>query len=368
MTASVRVLMITVRADHGGGPKHLELLLRGLPSHIEPYVAAPDERPYGPIFASLIQRDIFPIPHRAFSINHALRLASHVREHDIALIHSHGKGAGAYARLVSLLTGRPTVHTPHGVHMGGHSCLYRIAYRAYENLTAARISQLLYVSNDERVAAQRQRLWQRVEHSVVPNGVRAIPDRVVEQLRLQAKHAIDVPAARRAVVTVTRFDYQKNMDEAFEVARRLPHLEFIWIGDGPDFERLKDRLLREQVRNVQMVGPMDDPNTLLAGAACYLSTSRWEGLPLAVLEAMALGVPVIGSDVTGHRDLIAEADCGRLYPPGSPDRAASLVDQITSNTALGESLGHNGRVAQRAHYSADVMASRIAAIYGRLTR
>ena len=362
----VRVLFITVRADHGGGPRHVELLLHHLSGNVVPFVACPHEEPYHARFQSLVEADICVIPHRRFSLSAALRLIFYVRRQRIDIAHSHGKGAGLYARFISLLSGIPGVHTPHGVHVSRYGRLTRQLYRAYENGTSPLVQRVLFVSEEERVAAGRAGLWPRVGHVVISNGVEEVPDEVRMARRAGARQALNISERPFVIATLTRFDYPKNMQEAYEVARRLPTALFVWAGDGPDAAGLAAKLEGEGVTNVRMTGALDDPGSLLSAADVYLSTSRWEGMPLSVLEAMAMGLPVVASDVTGHSQIVRESGGGMLYPPGDPDAASHLLTQLLADESLREELGRKAREAQRGRYSARRMADDVARIYREL--
>ncbi|MBU6154718.1 MAG: glycosyltransferase, partial [Bdellovibrionales bacterium] len=94
-----RILMISARADHGGGQKYLLELVRAINEQVDVFIAAPDEAPYGPKFREL-SKDFFALPHRAFRLGVLIRLLIWARRHRIEIIHSHGRGAGYYSRLL----------------------------------------------------------------------------------------------------------------------------------------------------------------------------------------------------------------------------------------------------------------------------
>src|SRR5215469_11131642 len=99
----MRVLMISLRSDHGGGPRHIELLLKYLSHGIEAHVACPNDPPYGERLRTLCGGRAFELPHRRFKLRAALQLARYTTRAGINIIHTHGKGASVYGRLVSAL-------------------------------------------------------------------------------------------------------------------------------------------------------------------------------------------------------------------------------------------------------------------------
>lgn len=362
-SAIPRVLMISVRADHGGGPRHMELLLRGLRGEIDFYIACPNEPPYRERFEQLVHGNIFTIPHRSFSLLRALQLASYVKRCEVDLIHTHGKGAGLYGRLVSLLSGRPCLHTPHGIHVAQYGALKRRFYRLYENVTGRLARHIIYVSAEELTAASDFGLWPSVPVSVIANGVDEISEERVAALRADVRRRFEIAEDKPVVVTVSRFDFAKNMDEAYDVARALPEMLFLWIGDGGGAAALQNRAISEKVQNVRFLGVLDDPTPVLAAADIYFSSSRSEGLPLAVLEAMAIGLPVVATNVTGHRELVGKKGGGLLYPLGESEQAVALLNRLISAPSLRKQLGSRGRDLQRANYSARRMAHAVQRLY-----
>lgn len=360
------VLLVSVRADHGGGPRHVERLLRHLPDHIEAHVACPNEPPYHDRFRQLTQSRALEIPHRRFDLSSALSLAAYVRRNGIDVIHTHGKGAGLYGRLASILSGCPCLHTPHGVHVGEYGALSRRLYRLYENVSSHWVDRVVFVSQEECAVARGEGLWPRTPSTVIPNGVEDVAEDRAISLRRSARQGLGIADDTVAVATLSRFDFAKNMSEAFRIAQAMPDLVFLWGGEGEDMEELKRRAEAENVGNLRFLGSLDDPDSVLAASDIYLTTSRWEGLPFVVLEAMAMGVPVIASDVVGHHDLIGRSEAGYLYPLGETEQAVTLLRRLAGDPALRRRMGECGRGVQRADYSAQKMASSVCDLYREL--
>lgn len=359
----LRVLMISARADHGGGPKHIETLLQSRDDRVQVAVACPNDPPYRRKFEQLTTLPAYTIPHRRFTIKAALGLVKYMRKQQIDIIHTHGKGAGIYGRLAALLTRKPCIHTPHGVHVETYSTTLLYLYRKYENLTARWIEHLIFVSAEERQLATRTGLWPTTPHSIIVNGVNSISASRVTTLRSIARKSLGIRSNKLVIITVSRFNYQKNMEEAYQVAQLLPEYLFLWLGDGEDLELLKARAKADGLDNITFLGTTDTAVPLLAAADVYFTSSRWEGLPLAVIEAMAVGLPIVASDVTGHHEIVQDSAGGLLYPLGDPAAAAGRLTRLAGHPELRIQMGRAGRKAQRMHYSAGKMTAAVSTLY-----
>ncbi|HEY1016459.1 MAG TPA: glycosyltransferase [Herpetosiphonaceae bacterium] len=130
------------------------------------------------------------------------------------------------------------------------------------------------------------------------------------------------------------------------VLERLPGAEFWLIGAGP----LRDELAaaaaaRGLTGAVRFLGPRSDIPELLAELDVFVSASLWEGFPTVVLEAMAAGVPVIATDVSGSRELVREGETGLLVPVGAPERLAAAMVRMAEDP--GAALAMAGRARER---------------------
>ncbi|EPR37108.1 glycosyl transferase group 1 [Desulfovibrio sp. X2] len=355
----LRVAQITASSAIGGGPEHVWQLLRHLPAErIESFVAAPRRRPYEERFEAIVGGDRFqPLPQRRWSTVAFARLVRWLRARRIGLIHSHGRGAGLYGRLAALLTGIPCVHSFHGIHPpeGG---LPRAAYLGIER-SLARVSRAnVAVSPSEgRLAADLGLEGRRL--LVIPNGV-AVDDQ-------------PAPAPLRSpftVVHVSRFDAAKNSGALLPIAREmraqelLERCRFLTVGEGEGRAALTAALAAEGLLDAfRFTGPLDEVRSLLRGAGCYLSTSRGEGLPLAVLEAQAEGVPAVASRVTGNVDAIVDGETGFLFPLDDARAAAEGIRRLMDDAALRERMGLAARRHVREHHDVRRMALAMAELY-----
>jgi glycosyltransferase involved in cell wall biosynthesis len=145
------------------------------------------------------------------------------------------------------------------------------------------------------------------------------------------------------VVGIGRLVTQKNWPVFIEAARQVPGSCFVVAGDGPLRPQLA-HLARQAGRPVRFLGMVDDIAALIGLASCVVFTSDWEGLPLALLEALSLGVPVVATAVDGVADLVPPAAV-LLVPPRDPDAVAAAVARVLADPQLAGALGREARAA-----------------------
>jgi glycosyltransferase involved in cell wall biosynthesis len=355
------VLMITGRADFGGGPEHVYQLARAVSRSTPVFIAAPREEPYWSRYEALVGAErVIEIPHRRVSPAALARLVRFIKANGIDIVHAHGRAAGIYGRPAALLAGVRCFYTPHG---GTPVTSVRTAfYAAVDYLLSVFTNGVIAVSASEAKALKTLCAF-RGRLEVIPNGVE-IPSN------------LDSPDTRLAgplrVVHVTRYIFQKNPELLLEVISslrdmgRLEAFEFVLLGDGPgraEFEAgVASRGLGQWVK---VLGAVSNPAPYLASAFCFVSTSRWEGMPLALLEAMARGVPVIASNVPGNQDAVTDHETGFLYDQCIPSAAAQRLVELAHYPVLWKQMVRAARQRAEAEFSLEAMAGATLRLYTR---
>lgn len=348
-----KLLYITARADHGGGPKHLDLLINYLAGKFEIYVACPPDEPYYSLWKQNKNiSKILSIPHRKLTASGLGNLYTLIKENNIEIVHSHGKGAGIYSRLLKLLVPSLTiVHTFHGVHISEYSQIQKSIYIFIERLAGILTKKFINVSNGERDICLSLKFSTASKTSVIYNGI-PTPECLNE-----------VKEVEFVVTSITRFDYSKNMQLAFEIAKVLPFIKFCWVGDGPDRQSLEEQAIIEQVSNITFAGFQDNPMAFLAQTSVYLSTSRWEGLPISLIEASSLGIPVIATNVTGNNEVVTHDLNGLLFDQNFPEIAVKYIEKLYNNRYLHQQLSQNALHIFQQKFKVELMAAKTEAIY-----
>lgn len=361
----ISVLLITASAGHGGGPQHLLDLAKSLRGHFEINIACPKQEPFYSRFREAIDGQLLEIPERKFGLLDAAKLLIFAKKRKISLIHSHGKGAGVYGRALALLGRIPVVHTLHGVHIKQYNFAMRYAYLIYERLTKGINSQTILVSQSEYNEAKKLGIINRQSSCIINNGV-AFQEhdyRRITETRKRIRNELNLHEADFIVVTLSRFDYQKNMLEALKISCELPHIKFLMLGAGEDYYKIKREIGRKFHQNVLLPGFVNNPQDYLAASDVFLSTSLWEGMPLATLEAMSNSLPVVASDVIGTRDVVLHDNTGYLYTLGNIKEASNYIKSIAKNPKLGKKIGQRGRDYQREHFTTSQMVTKTREVY-----
>ncbi len=333
-----KILLLSLRADHGGGPKHVDLLINNLSSDMEIFLACPKDKPYYNMWSeSKKVKDIFALPHRKFSVKKLLGLNKFIKDNDIEIVHSHGKGAGIYSRMLKILNPRlKIVHTLHGVHIGEYGFLKKSVYIFLERFLTLFTDKFINVSNSENSLCLKLRLFKKSKCEIVYNGIKALlkDDHAKIKFNLSGK---------RVVTTISRFDYQKNMSLAYEIAQNFkdnPDIVFLWLGDGDD--RVKfEFMAQKDGANIIFTGFTDEVPAYLSTTDIYLSTSRWEGLPYALIEAQSLGIPIVATNVVGNNEVVENGKSGFLFESAQQacrDIEILLNDEKIYSKMQGEAL------------------------------
>lgn len=350
------VMHITSRSDIGGGPEHLYQLIQNLPKTVESYIACPNDEPYHQKYSEATGSDhIFDIPHRSFKLSSLLRLRKTALRHKIDLIHSHGKGAGTYSRLLALTTKVPCVHTFHGLHTGEYSNLQKSFYLLYERAMSFKTNKAICVSSGERDQILKSKIFTKRKLQVIDNGV-SVPPYPKESLH----------NSLLKIIAVSRYDEQKNPELLVEIASLLKGkipFQLTVIGQGERMQQTKAKIEQRGLQDiVKIAGSTNDPRGYYRESDVFLSTSRWEGMPLAVLEAMSEGLPVVASNVVGNNDIIDNSTNGLLYDINKPEEAVDAISRLTCPTERNK-IGTAAHQTVQSKYSVKRMAEETYRIY-----
>lgn len=259
----------------------------------------------------------------------------------IVLLHTHLFHAGLAGRLAARRAG--TGRLVHTVHVAERR--WRPWQFAFAKRTAGRCDRVIAVSQSVKDWHQARTGLADEHYTVIPNGVDTeafSPDADArERLRRQWQVGPDDVAA----VFVGRLARQKGVDVLLAATEqflaRTPNATLLIAGDGPMWRKVQ-RFCRASGR-ARCLGFVDDVPGLLNAADLFVLPSRWEGWPLALGEAMSTGLPAIGADSPGIRDVIDPGRTGLLVPAEDPAALAGAMAELAGSAELRQRLGSAGQ-------------------------
>jgi glycosyltransferase involved in cell wall biosynthesis len=303
---------------------------------------------------------------RPWTFGQAIRL---IRASRADLVHTHGKGAGLYGRLAARWAGVPAVHTFHGIHYLGYGQGVGSAYLSLERTLSRMTRVVINVSRSQAEEGDALRLARPGQGVVIVNGVDVAHVRRLGEERPISRTSLGLAEGDLVLGCITRFDHVKRMDTLLEVLRTLgrefPRLHLVLAGGGGGQERvLRQRAAGADLRGrVTFVNVLADAPRLLRAVDVYVSASSREGLPLALVEAMGAGLPVVATRVPGNVDTVDDGVTGFLVRPDDPADMAEAVARLLRDPALRARMGAAGLERARRSFSVERMVEETAAVY-----
>jgi len=232
--------------------------------------------------------------------------------------------------------------------------------RLAERLLSARVTAWIAVSPDIARALEQLLRGSGNRIRTVLNGVAV--DRAPSD---ESVHPPKPTRTTRRLVMLAQLRPQKGHETLLEALAALPDdVTLVLAGDGPERARIEARVADLGLGpRVHLAGFVDDIRGLLTGADVVVLPSRFEGLPLAVLEAMAVGRPIVATDVAGTNELVTDGETGLLVPPDDPSGLATAILRLLDDPDLARRLGENGRERVTERFGLDRMVRGVEGVY-----
>lgn len=338
-----------------------------------PYVAALERRGIGHVPLAHATRSAAPIED-ARALGELVRCFRRLRP---AIVHTHNPKPGVYGRLAARFSRVPVVvNTVHGLYAQPDDRWRRRAVVYSAERIAASCSATELVQNPEdmetlaRIGVPRRKLV------LLGNGIdlgRFDPVRAAPDARRDFRSEIGATDEDVVVGCVGRLVAEKGYREVFAAARlvreRYPHVRFVVVG-GPDPEKT-DALTRTELDGaaavgVQFLGSRDDVVRCYAGLDLYLLASHREGFPRAAMEASAMGLPIVATDIRGCRQVVDHGATGLLVPPRDPTALANAVLELVADPDRRARMGRAAKVRAATHFDQQHCIDVTLAVYERL--
>jgi glycosyltransferase involved in cell wall biosynthesis len=305
-----------------------------------------------------------------------------IAEFKPAIVHTHMAKAGALGRLATLLYNRTAgrhaparlVHTYHGHVLEGYFNPAKTQlFIQIERGLAHATDRIVAIS--PRIRAElldKYRIGRPNNYRVVPLGfdlgsLAAIDDAA----RARARSALQISEGALVVTTVGRLTAIKNhalfLEASARISRAHPSAIFLIAGDGELRRELEASALSLGIADrVRFLGWRRDLDTVYGATDVFMLTSRNEGTPVALIESLAAGVPVVSTDVGGVGDVIASDGFGFATAPGDPDALTAAVGLLLPDLGRRRAMGELGRTSIMERYGIDRLLDDIETLYREL--
>jgi len=373
MMEKIRVLEMIDRPFLGGGQINLLSIAKNLDREkFEVFVAS---REGGPLVDEVKKNKInyIPIPFSKGIKGKIFReIASFLERQRIDILHTHGGVAGLYGRWAAHKSRTPVVvHTLHGIHyLHYRNLLLKGAFILLERIFTRFTDALILVSDADRKRAAALKLAPESKMFVIKNGIDFTEAKERDYLEKKKKE-LGLDLSQPIVGTVARLHRQKGLiyllRAAREVQQAIPEVKILIVGGGPLHLKLERAVLRAGLGNcLVFMGERKDAQELLSLFDVFVLSSLWEGLPYVLIEASALGKPIVATDVDGVKEVIKNGETGILVPPRNPKKLAEAIIRLLQKKDFALKLGERAKKTIPLKYSLSRMVEEVQNLYLKL--
>jgi glycosyltransferase involved in cell wall biosynthesis len=362
----MRVVYVST-IERGGPLTHLrQLAPRVAEEGVDVHVLCASDDVAESFHALGVSAETVPVAHK-LDVRGAAAFWPRLRGADV--VHTHDRRAGLFGRLAGRARGSQIVHTLHGLPEEIAARVGREDAPDPPGVTRGRIEWLLhgYLGIENALT--------RLGHLVSPSQAladfvlaRGFPARLLHVIPYGVSRDL-VPGHVRngqgplAVGVAANLEYWKGVDVLIEAVRLASEPLRLEIYGAGSLRGELERQAREAGVDAHLHGWVAEP---LAAIDVLAQPSRADNLPLAVLEAMAAGLPVVGTRVGGIPELVVDGETGLLVPPEDPSALAAALDSLARDRSRLAELGRRGRERVEAHFSAEEVGRRTVALYREL--
>jgi glycosyltransferase involved in cell wall biosynthesis len=289
------------------------------------------------------------------------------------VVHTHTLLPGLAGRVAARLAGVPcVVHTFHSWQPHLYKSLaFRWAFNMSE-IAASHFAHAILFQNPDDL-----RNWSRIpaiptqKATLVGNGIdfAGITNKVGSGARERIRNEFGISEDAFVIVNVARFEPQKGHFFLLQTLKDLiPHVNrkvvALLVGIGIDQEKIEAEVKRLNLQDVvYFTGYRQDVPDILTASDVSIMTSHYEGIPRALMESMALGIPVVATNVPGTRHLIQSGQTGLLVEYGDIPGMTDALVKVLTDSALAERLGKSGKHLVQTRFNEYTVADRVEAVY-----
>jgi glycosyltransferase involved in cell wall biosynthesis len=301
-----------------------------------------------------------------------LKVFRYLRRHPFDILHAHSSKAGFLGRLAGVLCGVPlNIYSPHCFYFQQKKGLKRSFFLFLERFAGRFTDHFVAVSEGERTLALQEGISSPQKITAIANGI----DLSRFECRRQSagsKAKLGLAADSFVVGTISRITGQKGYVHFFRTAsilsRRHPNCRFLFIGGE------KNRIIAEKLIHqlgisdkVILTETCENITEILAAMDVFVLTSMWEGMPYALLEAMAMKKPVVASEIMGINEVVIHNETGYLVEPGNAEAFAERILELIGDPGKAAQMGEAGRHVIERRYTLRNQIDTLSILYETLT-
>ncbi len=297
------------------------------------------------------------------------RLLRHVQPD---IVHTHSSKAGIVGRAAAWKEHVPgVVHTIHGLPFHPrNSALVNRLYVGLERYAAKRCHRLIGVTQAMEAEFLARGIGRPGQFVTIPSGMDVAEFDVPPETRQRVRRELGIPDEAPVVGIIARLDKLKGQEDLLDILAdlraRFPAVRLLMVGEGWDGDNLRARVAREgwqkQVIFTGLLPPERIPG-VVAAMDVHALPSYQEGQPRTMVQALLGGVPVVGYDAGGIKDVCLDGQTGRLVPLGYRPGLAQAILGLLGDADLRRKLGEQGRAFARTHYDSSIMTHQLEEVY-----
>jgi len=347
-----RIKILQVAQAAGGVQKHILHLVKGLnKERFEVIGAHPSAEPFRKANIKTVAIDMRRQINPVCDLSSFFKIFNLIRKEKFDIVHTHSSKAGFLGRLAARMLGTPVIlYTPHAFAFDRPEKLsfQEIFYLWLERLAGRWCDMIVAVSESERDLALRHKVASPDKITAINNAIDPCEfAHISTEDNIRKRQSLGVDEKTKIVITTARLSRQKApldfVKAAKYVVERKSDVRFFIAGDGPLIKRTKTFIKENRLEDyVILLGWRADVKELVSISDVFILTSLWEGMPYAIMEAMALKKPIVATNVTGTRDLIKDGYNGYLVPPDRPEALGEKVLKLLRDPHLSREMGNRG--------------------------
>jgi glycosyltransferase involved in cell wall biosynthesis len=367
MAKTIKLLECIRQGQIGGGESHLLSLVENLDrTRFEPLVLSFTDGPMVERLSRMGVRTHVIHTERPFDITKWAAVKKFLKDEQVELVHAHGTRACSNVVRAAQSLGIPVIYTVHGwsFHDDQHPLVRRIRMLGEKYLTSNTTVNISVSASNRQTGKDAIRNFSAI---VISNGIdrkKFNPEGSFKDIRAE----LGIPSKAVLVLFLARFTSHKQplaLIRAFEEAlKSLPDMRLLLVGDGDQKSKAMEIVRRQGLEEAIFFQPFrQDVPDILAAADIFVLPSLWEGLPIGLLEAMAMGKAVIATNVDGTKEVVDDLQNGLLIEAGNITALTEALLNLGGNEIRRKEFSSRALDTVRLKYDAADMTQAIEEVY-----